>query len=53
MLGFPLSVPVLSWLFDARGKIPKESFPLRPLADTMQFALATLAAQAARQQSTG
>ncbi|CAN7093102.1 unnamed protein product [Brassica rapa subsp. narinosa] len=29
-LGFPLSVPVLSWLFDARGKIPKEPFPVRP-----------------------
>ncbi|CAN7077059.1 unnamed protein product [Brassica oleracea var. botrytis] len=52
-LGFPLSVPVLSWLFDARGKLPKEPFPVRPLADTWQSAPATLAAQAARQQSTG
>ncbi|CAN6973586.1 unnamed protein product [Brassica rapa subsp. trilocularis] len=52
-LGFPLSVPVLSWLFDARGKLPKEPFPVRPPADTRRFALATLAAQAARQQSTG
>ncbi|WZZ14842.1 hypothetical protein YC2023_107931 [Brassica napus] len=52
-IGFPLSVPVLSWLFDARGKIPKDSFPVHPLADTRRSALATLAAQAARQQSTG
>ncbi|CAN6801184.1 unnamed protein product [Brassica oleracea] len=51
--GFPLSVPVLSWLFDARGKLPKEPFPVRPPADTRRSALATLAAQAARQQSTG
>ncbi|WZZ15057.1 hypothetical protein YC2023_108146 [Brassica napus] len=52
-LRFPLSVPVLSWLFDARGKLPKEPFPVRPPADTRRSALATLAAQAARQQSTG
>ncbi|CAN7093036.1 unnamed protein product [Brassica rapa subsp. narinosa] len=52
-IGFPLSVPVLSWLFDARGKIPKEPFPVRPPADTRRSALATLAAQAASQQSTG
>ncbi|WZY70990.1 hypothetical protein YC2023_003230 [Brassica napus] len=52
-LGFPLSVPVLSWLFDARGKLPKEPFPVRPPADKRRSALATLAAQAARQQSTG
>ncbi|CAN7111054.1 unnamed protein product [Brassica rapa subsp. narinosa] len=52
-IGFPLSVPVLSWLFDARGKLPKESFPVRPPADTRRSALATLAAQAARQQSPG
>ncbi|WZZ00122.1 hypothetical protein YC2023_072450 [Brassica napus] len=52
-LGFPLSVLVLSWLFDARGKLPKEPFPVRPPADTRRSALATLAAQAARQQSTG
>ncbi|CAN7089018.1 unnamed protein product [Brassica rapa subsp. narinosa] len=51
-IGFPLSVPVLSWLFDARGKLPKEPFPVRPPADTRRSALATLAAQAARQQST-
>ncbi|KAI3488500.1 hypothetical protein L1887_47493 [Cichorium endivia] len=30
LLGFPLSVPVLSWLFDARGRPPKEPFPVRP-----------------------
>ncbi|KAL0759459.1 hypothetical protein Bca101_075609 [Brassica carinata] len=50
---FSLSVPVLSWLFDARGKLPKEQFPVRAPADTRRSALATLAAQAARQQSTG
>ncbi|CAN7100120.1 unnamed protein product [Brassica rapa subsp. narinosa] len=52
-LGFPLSVPVLSWLFDAWGNISIEPFPVRPSADTRQSALAMLAAQAARQQSTG
>ncbi|CAN7100030.1 unnamed protein product, partial [Brassica rapa subsp. narinosa] len=41
-----------SWMFDTRGKIPKELFPVRPPADTRQSALATLEAQAARQQST-
>ncbi|CAF2270285.1 unnamed protein product [Brassica napus] len=51
-IGFPLSVPVLSWLFDARGKLPKEPFPVRPPADTRRSALAMLAAQAAHQQST-
>uniref|UniRef100_A0A0D2ZQ68 Senescence-associated protein n=1 Tax=Brassica oleracea var. oleracea TaxID=109376 RepID=A0A0D2ZQ68_BRAOL len=44
---------IQSWLFDARGKLPKEPFPVRPLADTRWSTLATLAAQAARQQSTG
>ncbi|CAN7093074.1 unnamed protein product, partial [Brassica rapa subsp. narinosa] len=34
-------------------RIPKEPFPVRPLADTRRSALTTLAAQAARQQSTG
>ncbi|CAN7105535.1 unnamed protein product [Brassica rapa subsp. narinosa] len=43
----------MSWLFDARGKIPKEPFPVRPPADTRRSALARLAAQAARQQLTG
>ncbi|CAF2043487.1 unnamed protein product, partial [Brassica napus] len=45
-VGFPLSVPVLSWLFYALGKIPKVSFPVRPPADTRRSALATLAANA-------
>ncbi|CAN7088858.1 unnamed protein product [Brassica rapa subsp. narinosa] len=53
VIRFPLSVPVLSWLFDARGKISKEPFPVHPPTDTRRSALATLAAQAARQQSTG
>ncbi|CAN7003526.1 unnamed protein product, partial [Brassica oleracea var. botrytis] len=44
---------ILSWLFDARGKLPKEPFPVRPPADTRRSTLATLAAQAASQQSTG
>ncbi|CAN6989974.1 unnamed protein product [Brassica rapa subsp. trilocularis] len=44
---------ILSWLFDGRGKLPKEPFPVRPPADTRRSALAMLAAQAARQQSTG
>ncbi|KAL0744955.1 hypothetical protein Bca101_100900 [Brassica carinata] len=35
------------------GKLPKEPLPVRPPADTRRSALATLAAQAARQQSTG
>ncbi|CAN7087897.1 unnamed protein product [Brassica rapa subsp. narinosa] len=51
--GFPLSVPIMSWLFVARGKIPKEPFPVHPPADTRRSALAKLAAQAAHQQSTG
>ncbi|CAN7105468.1 unnamed protein product [Brassica rapa subsp. narinosa] len=51
--GFPLSVPVMSWLFVTRGKIPKEPFPVRPPADTRWSARTKLAAQAARQQSTG
>ncbi|CAN7092453.1 unnamed protein product [Brassica rapa subsp. narinosa] len=47
LLGFPLSVPVLSLLFDTRGKIPKEPFPVHPPADTRQSALATLEPHAA------
>ncbi|CAN6907183.1 unnamed protein product [Brassica oleracea] len=43
---------LLSWLFDARGKLPKEPFSVRPPADTRRSALATLATQAARQQLT-
>ncbi|KAL2223640.1 UNVERIFIED_CONTAM: hypothetical protein Sindi_3105600 [Sesamum indicum] len=34
LLGFPLSVPVLSRLFDARGRPPREPFPVRPPAGT-------------------
>ncbi|KAK4740557.1 hypothetical protein SAY87_032324 [Trapa incisa] len=34
IIGFPLSVPVLSRLFDARGRPPKEPFPVRPPAGT-------------------
>ncbi|KAL0745865.1 hypothetical protein Bca101_101616 [Brassica carinata] len=51
-VGFPLSVPVLSWLFDARRN-SRELFPVRPPADTRRAALAALAARAVRQQSTG
>ncbi|CAN7088315.1 unnamed protein product [Brassica rapa subsp. narinosa] len=50
---YPASDSRSNWLFDARGKLPKEPFPVRPPADTRRSALATLAAQAARQQSTG
>ncbi|CAN7093091.1 unnamed protein product [Brassica rapa subsp. narinosa] len=46
--GFPLSVPVMSWLFVTRGNIPKESFLVRPPADTRWSARTKLAAQAAR-----
>ncbi|KAI3484671.1 hypothetical protein L1887_52138 [Cichorium endivia] len=51
--GFPLSVPVLSWLFDARGRPPKEPFPVRPPAGTRRPALAAEAARAVRRQPTG
>ncbi|PHT50188.1 hypothetical protein CQW23_09935 [Capsicum baccatum] len=30
LISFPLFVPVLSWLFDALGRPPKEPFPVRP-----------------------
>ncbi|KAK8522098.1 hypothetical protein V6N13_076462 [Hibiscus sabdariffa] len=43
-LGFPLSVPVLSRLFVARGRPPKEPFPVRPPAGTRRPALAAGAA---------
>ncbi|KAI3476911.1 hypothetical protein L1887_61479 [Cichorium endivia] len=52
-IGFPLSVPVLSWLFDARGRPPKEPFPVRPPAGTRRPALAAEAARAVRRQPTG
>ncbi|KMS95149.1 hypothetical protein BVRB_011870 [Beta vulgaris subsp. vulgaris] len=52
-VGFPLSVPVLSWLFDARGRPPKEPFPVRPPAGTRRPALAARAARAVHRQPTG
>ncbi|KAI3477107.1 hypothetical protein L1887_61235 [Cichorium endivia] len=52
IIGFPLSVPVLSWLFDARGRPPKEPFPVRPPAGTRRPALAAEAARAVRRQPT-
>ncbi|KAK8536235.1 hypothetical protein V6N13_130863 [Hibiscus sabdariffa] len=52
-LGFPLSVPVLSRLFVARGRPPKEPFPVRPPAGTRRPALAAGAARAVRRQPTG
>ncbi|KAK8503752.1 hypothetical protein V6N13_041810 [Hibiscus sabdariffa] len=42
----PLSVPVLSRLFVARGRPPKEPFPVRPPAGTRRPALAAGAARA-------
>ncbi|KAI3489722.1 hypothetical protein L1887_46152 [Cichorium endivia] len=53
IIGFPLSVRVLSWLFDARGRPPKEPFPVRPPAGTRRPALAAEAARAVRRQPTG
>ncbi|KAI3475540.1 hypothetical protein L1887_63065 [Cichorium endivia] len=53
IIGFPLSVPVLSWLFDARGRPPKEPFPVRPPAGTRRPALAAEAARAVRRQTDG
>ncbi|KAI3479070.1 hypothetical protein L1887_58950 [Cichorium endivia] len=49
----PCPVPVLSWLFDARGRPPKEPFPVRPPAGTRRPALAAEAARAVRRQPTG
>ncbi|PHT26247.1 hypothetical protein CQW23_34138 [Capsicum baccatum] len=48
-----MSVPVLSWLFDARGRPPKEPFPVRPPAGTQQPALVARAARAVHRQPTG
>ena len=48
-----LSVPVLSRLFDARGRPPKKPFPVRPPAGTRWPALAAGAARAVRRQPTG
>ncbi|KAK4412016.1 hypothetical protein Salat_2995400 [Sesamum alatum] len=53
IIGFPLSVPVLSRLFDARGRPPKEPFPVRPPAGTRRPALAAGAARAVRRQPMG
>ncbi|KAI3475764.1 hypothetical protein L1887_62793 [Cichorium endivia] len=44
---------LLSWLFDARGRPPKEPFPVRPPAGTRRPALAAEAARAVRRQPTG
>ncbi|KAI3680168.1 hypothetical protein L2E82_50553 [Cichorium intybus] len=52
-LGFPLSVPVLSWLFDARGRPPKEPFPVRPPAGTRRPALAAEAARSSPPTADG
>src|SRR5688500_11947881 len=52
-VGFPLAVPVLSRLFDARGRPPRGPFPVRPPAGTRRPALAARAARAFRQQPTG
>ncbi|PHT26907.1 hypothetical protein CQW23_33482 [Capsicum baccatum] len=51
--GFPLSVPVLSWLFDARGRPPKEPFPVFPPDGMWRPALAAGAARAVHRQPTG
>ncbi|KAK0593837.1 hypothetical protein LWI29_009364 [Acer saccharum] len=53
IIGFPLSVPVLSRLFDARGRLPREPFPVRPPAGTWRPALAAEAARAVHRQPTG
>ncbi|KAK8660419.1 hypothetical protein V6N13_051345 [Hibiscus sabdariffa] len=53
IIGFSLSVPVLSRLFIARGRPPKESFPVRPPAYMRRPALAAGAARAVNQQPTG
>ena len=47
------SVPVLSRLFDARGRPPRGPFPVRPPAGTRRPALAARAARAVRRQPTG
>ncbi|PHT26552.1 Regulator of rDNA transcription protein 15 [Capsicum baccatum] len=53
LVGLPLSVPVLSWLFDARGRRPKEPFPVRTPAGTRRPALAAGSARAVHRQPTG
>ncbi|KAI3484789.1 hypothetical protein L1887_52002 [Cichorium endivia] len=54
IIGFPLSVPVLSWRVRRPGEGPaKEPFPVRPPAGTRRPALAAEAARAVRRQPTG
>ncbi|PHT24950.1 hypothetical protein CQW23_35396 [Capsicum baccatum] len=53
LVGFPLSVPVLSCLFDAWGRPSKEPFPVRPLAGTWRPALTAGSARAVHRQPTG
>ncbi|PHT25586.1 Regulator of rDNA transcription protein 15 [Capsicum baccatum] len=53
LVGFHLSVPVLSWLFDVRGRPPKKPFPVRPPAGTRRLALATGSARAVHRQPMG
>ncbi|KAF3633125.1 hypothetical protein FXO37_27190 [Capsicum annuum] len=52
-VGFRLFVPVLSWLFNARGRPLKEPFPVCPQVGTRQPALAAGAARAIHQQPMG
>ncbi|KAI3481420.1 hypothetical protein L1887_56145 [Cichorium endivia] len=49
----PLPIHGNNWLFDARGRPPKEPFPVRPPAGTRRPALAAEAARAVRRQPTG
>ncbi|PHT27303.1 Protein TAR1 [Capsicum baccatum] len=53
LVGFLLSVPVLSRLFDARGRPPKEPFPVHPPSGTRRPALAAGAARALHRQPAG
>ncbi|CAN6484036.1 unnamed protein product [Victoria cruziana] len=53
IIGFPLSVPVLSLLFDARGRPSEGPFPVYPPAGTQWPAPTTRAARAVRRQPTG
>ncbi|PHT25985.1 Regulator of rDNA transcription protein 15 [Capsicum baccatum] len=52
-VGLPLSIPVLSWLFDARGRPPKEPFPVRPPVGMRRPVLTAGAARAVHRQPTG
>ncbi|KAK8534874.1 hypothetical protein V6N13_089232 [Hibiscus sabdariffa] len=53
IIGFPLSVPVLSRLFVARGRPPKEPFPVRPPAGTRRPALAAGASSSSAPAADG